>query len=545
MLWPSVALPQRVMAHLLCPAGPQLDDELCQRLASAVWSVNMADPTGIRGGTAPLASLTSVFTLPCPTSWLLTTTRLLSQYPAFPTTGPASCDPPSWSANIAGAGFHFYSPAICPRGFVVGPSCGITKTRTAEGFPGVLPGETAVYCVPIGLTCTTDVTDFRGGVWGFARDATTRDATVTVGPAIQIRWVEADLTLFETHPLTPGLTLAGTEPEVRTVTTSAQSPPPLPSTSSRPPILASTTTTNSAEAMETATSAPESQPSPEADQSSRLPTTLITDTRTRNLDETMSIIFETADPTDRSYNPVNTAAANQDTGGLGSLSRGASIVVIVVSTVVAGILLWTAAFLLIRRYKKRAMQRRHAGRKSFGSGFEGGHRYTKAHPPLPHAAVVSPGGVSELEAGSPAIGTTPNPAELEGDFYIQPPAKPWMNRSSYLKPPPVDPPKYSPSSIESTQSSACRTIRESFGEKINDPAAAIGRLRLPNPLAAITRSSASPASPRGGGGSFWRLPRSPRSPSTAGRLSAQLPKPSPKSGLSGGVSGPNTPGDKQ
>lgn len=98
--------------------------------------------------TAPLAPLTTIFTPPCPISWLLTSSKNPSQFPPFPTSGPASCDPPSWAANIADKGFQYYSPAICPSGFEVGPGCQITKTRTAEGFPAVEPGETAAYCVP-------------------------------------------------------------------------------------------------------------------------------------------------------------------------------------------------------------------------------------------------------------------------------------------------------------------------------------------------------------------------------------------------------------
>ncbi|ORY60288.1 uncharacterized protein BCR38DRAFT_477100 [Pseudomassariella vexata] len=153
---------------------------------------------------SPLAALTTVFTPPCATSWLLTTTKAPSQYPPFPTTGPSSCDPPFWAENLSAEGFHYYSPAICPSGFVVGPGCEITKTRTAEGFPAVEDGETAVYCVPSGQSCTTDTTDFRGGVWG----AVTNDGVFTVGPALQIRFREEDLTSLETHPLTPGLSLA-------------------------------------------------------------------------------------------------------------------------------------------------------------------------------------------------------------------------------------------------------------------------------------------------------------------------------------------------
>lgn len=98
--------------------------------------------------TAPLAALTTIFTPPCSISWLLTSTKEPSQYPPFPTTGPASCDPPNWATNIRDKSFQYYSPAICPSGFEVGPGCHITDTKTTEGFPPVQTGETAVYCVP-------------------------------------------------------------------------------------------------------------------------------------------------------------------------------------------------------------------------------------------------------------------------------------------------------------------------------------------------------------------------------------------------------------
>lgn len=105
--------------------------------------------TTIHGGTAPLAALTTVFTPPCPTTWLVTTTKLPSQFPSFPAAGPATCDPPAWASNLAGEGFQFYSPAICPDGFEVGPGCTLgPKTRTSEGFPAVVPGETVAWCVP-------------------------------------------------------------------------------------------------------------------------------------------------------------------------------------------------------------------------------------------------------------------------------------------------------------------------------------------------------------------------------------------------------------
>lgn len=475
----------------------------------------MSAPTAIHGGTAPLAALTSVFTPPCPTTWLLTTTRLFSQYPAFPTTGPASCDPPSWRTNIANAGFHYYSPAVCPHGFVVGPNCAVTKTRTDEGFPAIDPGETAAYCVPAGLTCTTDLTDYRGGVWGFARDATTPGALVTLGPAVQIRWVEADLTILETHPLTPGLKLA---------TTSSQTTPP--------PDMASVTTA--------------SPPTETTGEKRTLPgegetrsTVLGTDKTTHKPDQkSFSFIYETGDPTS-SLGPKNTGANPNGSGGLGSLDRTTSIVVIVVVTVVAGIALWVAAFLLVRRYKRRARVGK-GSPSSTGSdepGLEHGRRrHTRLNSAATKSIVLSP--ASELDAGPPAVGSTPNPAELQGDDIVPLPARPWMGHKSRLRSPHLHPPQASPRSVRSSRSTR-RTVRESFGEKINDPAAALGRLRIPSHLS-IGRPSPGSASPSTR--SFWRLPRSPRSPSGAARLSAQLPKPSPRSGLNVNVSRTSTPG---
>ncbi|KAH6855980.1 hypothetical protein B0I37DRAFT_66166 [Chaetomium sp. MPI-CAGE-AT-0009] len=473
----------------------------------------MSAPTAAHGGTTPLAALTSVFTPPCPTSWLLTTTRSFSQYPPFPTTGPASCDPPSWRTNIARAGFHYYSPAICPQGFVVGPNCSITKTRTDEGFPAIAPGETAVYCVPSGLTCTTDLTDFRGGVWGFASDATTPGALATVGPAIQIRWVEADLTKFETHPLTPGLELARTGSE-----------------KTRTPGMGSTTTTGPG----TGTTGEAGRlPAPDGETGTSIEFT--TDT-TDSTGSGFTHIFDTPEPT-RSLAPVNTTGS-ASSGGLGSLDRTTSIVVIVVVTVVAGIGLWVAAFLLVRRYKKRIANRKSSRSTTYGdetSLEQGRHRHTRNDSGVSRS-IISP--ASELYAGPPAIGSTPNPAELEGDVMVQLPAKTWVHQRLWYKGPSLHPPLSSPRSMMSARSTR-RTVRESFGEKVNDPAAALGRLKIPNPRA-MGRPSPGSASP--GGRSFWRMQRSPRSPLAPARLSAQLPKPSPRSRLSGYVSRASTPG---
>ncbi|KAF2967042.1 hypothetical protein GQX73_g6548 [Xylaria multiplex] len=201
--------------------------------------------------TPPLAALTTVFTPPCPITWLLTTTKVPSQYPSFATGAPASCDPPAWDEYIPQRGFEYYSPAICPDGFYVGPSCIVTNPRTAQGFPAIQGGETAAYCIPNGHTCTSDTSDFRGGVWGVSRTATVNGAQVTVGPAIQIRWRDEDLENMETDPLTPGPRTTqpvSTEPppEPTSVLTSAEieTPTPDPTTTSTQRPSSSTTTSS-------------------------------------------------------------------------------------------------------------------------------------------------------------------------------------------------------------------------------------------------------------------------------------------------------------
>ncbi|KAK3307215.1 uncharacterized protein B0T15DRAFT_484397 [Chaetomium strumarium] len=374
----------------------------------------------------------------------------LTGYPIFQTTGPTSAD------------FRYYSSAICPAALLSVPAL-----------------ETAAHCVSIVLP-----------------------SFVTVGTLLQSRWVEADLTMLETHPLTPGQKLARTELESKASAVS--------------------------QAIAT-TKGPETRPT--AVRSSSSTATSITE-----IDEdSLTQIWETPDPT--SLRPSNTALSNSNgRGGLGSLDRGTSIVVIVVVTVVAGIALWTAAFLLIRRHKRRAGKRPgRLRRKGDEAGPDQGAQETKANTGLPKST-ASPESTPELDSGSPAIGSTPNPAELEGDMLIQPPTKPWVNQTSWLKVPSQHPGQPSP-----TQSgkSPRRTVRESFGEKVNDPAAALGRLKIPSPL---SPGRPSPHSPSPIARGFWRLTRSPRSPSAAARrLSVQLPKPSPRSVPGGNASTASTP----
>ncbi|KAK4170034.1 hypothetical protein QBC43DRAFT_40296 [Cladorrhinum sp. PSN259] len=522
----------------------------------------MSAPTAIHGGTAPLASLTSVFTPPCPTTWVITTNRLLSQYPAFPTAGPSACNPPSWRANIAGQGFEYYSPAVCPQGFVVGPNCGLTKTRTEEGFPTVAPQETVAYCVPQGLTCTTDTTDYRGGVWGFALGATTYGASVTVGPAIQIRWREADLTKLETHPLTPGLRVTKTDMAVQAAVTA---------------VIVSDT-----KSISFATNTPE-------------PTdVLITDT---TVPVQSSARFPGGVSTAQSAPSFATSSSSSSGGGdrmLGSLNRTNSIIVIVIITVVVAGMLAGGAFFWVRRYKRKQERPEesvedghrastwptpsHRGTYMSASSQQKTVRDVRSTTPASSRMLArdvrstrpatsrmtardvrstTPGskkvmtnldplaGVSELDGTPPAsavrpphLGSTPNPAELEGDATQNTARSGTHSQRSWLRSPSLHNPMQSPRSVRSF---GRRTVRESFGEKINDPATILGRLRIPSVRSTMSRQSPGSASPSAL--SPWRIPRSPRTPRTpmTNRLSQVSEHPprvsSRKSGLDGDVVG--------
>ncbi|KAI5860946.1 hypothetical protein GGS23DRAFT_202576 [Durotheca rogersii] len=101
------------------------------------------------------------------------------------------CGPPGY---ISYFDIYYYSPAICPSGFTVGCS----RYGSFQG-PPVEPTETAMLCVMSGYFCTP-------GSWNYyATNTELSDAQIM----IQIRWAESDLSILETHPLTPGLKLVG------------------------------------------------------------------------------------------------------------------------------------------------------------------------------------------------------------------------------------------------------------------------------------------------------------------------------------------------
>ncbi|OTA92225.1 hypothetical protein M434DRAFT_328493 [Hypoxylon sp. CO27-5] len=138
-------------------------------------------------GTQPVAALTTVWTasegcFPVSTRSTMDIDMFWSSY--------TDCAPPGYASYFE---TYYYSPAICPSGYTVGCS----RYGDFQG-PSVEPTETAMLCVMSGYFCTPDE-------WNYY--ATNTDLSYAQ-VMIQIRWAESDLSTLETHPLTPGLTIA-------------------------------------------------------------------------------------------------------------------------------------------------------------------------------------------------------------------------------------------------------------------------------------------------------------------------------------------------
>ncbi|KAL2121302.1 hypothetical protein VTJ04DRAFT_5329 [Mycothermus thermophilus] len=352
-------------------------------------------------------------------------------------------------------------------------------------------------------------------------------------------WTEADLTTLKTSPPTPDVRLSAAE-----TAATAGARTDIKTTLTELPVLTETTPGPTSEAKQT-----------------------ITHTTVTVTTETFKVIHMTERPT---FTPASTNAAGElsEEGGIGSLSRTSSIIVIVCVTTAAGVLISTAAFFAFRWWYKRRMARMGLLPDSpDGSDLERGRRRTAhlSEKPLPNGSrnttidmtrrssktsqtythstshsqspivesprdrlfleapkpmIDSPAPPSELEANPPAnpvIGSAPNPAELPGDLLIEP-SRSWIARRSWMQ----------------SRRSNNRTIRESFGEKVNDPAAALRRLKIPPPTLPPTRKT-SPRSASPGARSFrWRLPRSPKTPTSAGGSAFNLPDPSRVAGVETG-----------
>ncbi|KAI1473405.1 hypothetical protein F4774DRAFT_415848 [Daldinia eschscholtzii] len=140
-------------------------------------------------GTPPVAALTTVWT---PSDGCFpVSTRSTTDIDVFWSSNP-DCAPPGYASYFE---TYYYSPAICPSGFTVGCS----RFDDFQG-PSVEPTETAVLCVMSDYSCTP-------GGWSYYATNTDLDYAQVM---IQIRWASSDLSILETHPLTPGLILATT-----------------------------------------------------------------------------------------------------------------------------------------------------------------------------------------------------------------------------------------------------------------------------------------------------------------------------------------------
>ncbi|KAK3331789.1 hypothetical protein B0T19DRAFT_438670 [Cercophora scortea] len=146
----------------------------------------MANPTG----------QTTVWSLPCGTlgnvwyadGWIGDNDAPESH------TYDSSCGPPGWYDATATRAYEYLSPAICPEGYTA--AC--AWYGPAQG-PAPTAGEEAWNCLPVGYECDT-ANDKYG------RKEGDPDAKALIIP---IRWATDQLSMLQTHPLTPGLYLSG------------------------------------------------------------------------------------------------------------------------------------------------------------------------------------------------------------------------------------------------------------------------------------------------------------------------------------------------
>ncbi|KAI1212141.1 uncharacterized protein F4807DRAFT_417665 [Annulohypoxylon truncatum] len=357
-----------------------------------------------------LSELTTVFTPPCPITWLLTTTKTPSQFPAFPTTGPSSCDPPSWVDNISQKGFAYYSPAICPSGFDVG--CTANDDRIGEGFPPTSSGETAMYCVPSGFACTSDTTDFRGGIWGFSGSG----PSVTVGPAIQIRWREEDLSSLQTDPLDPldssrpfDVTIESSVFSITETTLPTSSPPEITSVLFAPPAISTGTTASSTNSPITPTAI-------------ELPTSTSLLSSPSQLDTAVPIQTGTASTTSSENNPIPSANEGSSTNVASSTNTAAMALSGILIVIILGFLA-TVTFRRYRRYRAGKIEAFFPFQPTLWAKQVMGKWSSRSNPPhrspgdlpakVPDAELGTDGPIPELGPGDP-LGTKDNPAELAG-----------------------------------------------------------------------------------------------------------------------------------
>ncbi|KAK3680645.1 hypothetical protein B0T22DRAFT_119328 [Podospora appendiculata] len=106
----------------------------------------------------------------------------------------SSCGPPGWYDATATKAYEYLSPAICPEGYTA--AC--PWYNPAQG-PAPAAGEEAWNCLPAGYECDTSNESYGQKVGDSAAKAL----------IIPIRWATDQLSILQTHPLTPGLYLSG------------------------------------------------------------------------------------------------------------------------------------------------------------------------------------------------------------------------------------------------------------------------------------------------------------------------------------------------
>lgn len=289
-----------------------------------------------------------------------------------------------------------------------------------------------------GHTCTTDTTDFRGGVWGFSAAAPTSSAPVVVGPAIQIRWREEDLSILKTHPLTPGLYLVGD-------TALSQSEATSDSTAGIVIIPISSSSPASIPAPLTTTSAAGAGPTSQAPRPSGGGTTMapqfddipgVRETPLATPDRTSGATSSTAESDDRSS---SSSSGSSWAEGVGPVALTASLV---------GLVAVILAIILIRRYRWKHME--HAGQASTTIGAGDWVAWCRRQAvcifQAPSKADISPQEKRDAELGIEApsaapgatqpYGSSDNPAELDAaEAKPLPPLPPrprpsWVSRIS-------------------------------------------------------------------------------------------------------------------
>ncbi|KAK4113034.1 hypothetical protein N656DRAFT_797577 [Canariomyces notabilis] len=111
--------------------------------------------------------------------------------------------------NLVEGYWGYYSPGICPSGYVISA---IHTTTVPSYYEAPLkPSETLAFCVPSSWTLAKHTKS------GYVRSAFVFTGTgIASAPAFPIRWAESDLSRLETHPLSA--TLTNTDPGLQLTT---------------------------------------------------------------------------------------------------------------------------------------------------------------------------------------------------------------------------------------------------------------------------------------------------------------------------------------